>query len=136
MSLRAIFKKHSHIICYGFFGVLTTLANIAVYWLMAHVLKLEILPSTIIAWIVAVLFAYLTNRTWVFHSGAQNGQAIIREAASFFLCRLSTGVVDWGLMLVCIEILNWNDLITKLIANVIVIILNYVFSKVIVFRRR
>ena len=94
------------------------------------------MPSTVIAWVLAVLFAYVTNRKWVFHSKAVTRQEIVREGISFYLCRLGTGVLDWLGMYVMVDVLHWNDLIVKIAVNIIVIILNYVASKLIVFRKK
>ena len=87
------------------------------------------MPSTIIAWILAVLFAYVTNRKWVFKSKAQNRREIIREACYFFTCRLATGIVDWGSMFLFVTILQLNDMFSKVVANIVVILLNYIASK-------
>jgi putative flippase GtrA len=128
------FEAYKDIIYYLIFGGLTTLVNIVVYWLMAHPLGIMTVPSSVIAWIASVTFAYLTNRKWVFHSTADTGAAIAKEAVYFFLCRLSTGVFDWIFMYVTVDLLNWNDLYMKVIANVIVIVLNYVASKLLIFK--
>ena len=128
--------KYSDMIPYLIFGVLTTLVNIAAYWLLAHPLGLPTVPSTVIAWVLAVLFAYVTNRKWVFHSEATTRQEIIKEGVSFYLCRLGTGVLDWLGMYVMVVVLHWNDLIVKVALNIVVIVLNYVASRLIVFRKK
>ena len=133
--IKKLYQKYSDMIPYLIFGVLTTLVNIASYWLLAHPLGLPTVPSTVIAWVLAVLFAYVTNRKWVFHSKAVTRQEIIREGISFYLCRLGTGVLDWLGMYVMVDVLHWNDLIVKIAVNIVVIVLNYVASKLIVFRK-
>ena len=130
-----LFFKYKDIISYLFFGVCTTLVNVLSYWICAHPLKLNTMVSTIIAWILAVLFAYLTNRKWVFHSNATSVQEITREILSFFGCRLATGVLDWACMFIFVQLLAWNDVIVKFGANVLVIILNYVASKLFIFKK-
>lgn len=135
-KLKALYQKYKDIIPYGVFGVLTTLVNIAVYWLMAHPLHCTTMPSTITAWAASVLFAYVTNRKWVFHSEARTVSEVAKEAVSFFACRLATGVVDWLFMFVFVDLLHFHDVAMKVIANVAVIILNYVASKLIVFRKK
>ena len=133
--IKKLYEKYSDMIPYLIFGVLTTLVNIASYWLLAHPLGLPTVPSTVIAWVLAVLFAYVTNRKWVFHSEAKTRQEIIKEGVSFYLCRLGTGILDWAGMHLMVDVLHWNDLIVKIALNVVVIILNYVASKLIIFRK-
>lgn len=99
-------------------------------------LSLNTMASTIIAWALAVLFAYITNRKWVFHSEAKSDKEIIREVISFYGCRVVTGIVDWACMFVLVELLAWNDVFVKFSANVLVIILNYIASKVVIFKKR
>lgn len=134
--MRKLIVRYKDVIPYVVFGVLTTAINIAVYWIMAHPLKMETMPSTAIAWVIAVLFAYLTNRKWVFHSEAHMPQEIFREIVSFFACRIATGVVDWGCMLIFVDMLHFNDVVIKAAANILVIILNYVASKLVIFRHK
>ena len=134
--LMQLIKKYKDILLYGIFGVLTTVVNIATYWVAAHPLGLSVMVSTIIAWIAAVLFAYVTNRKWVFHSQAQGTKEIVQELVSFFACRLATGVVDWACMFIFVDLLHFNDVIIKAAANVLVIILNYVASKLVIFKHK
>ena len=132
--IKTIFTKYKDVIPYLFFGVCTTLVNVAAYWIASHLLKIDTMVSTVIAWILAVLFAYVTNRKWVFHSTASGRSAIIKEMVAFFLARLATGVVDWLCMFVFVEVLSWNDVIIKTGANILVIILNYIASKLLIFK--
>ena len=134
--LRKLFIKYKDIIAYLFFGGCTTLVNIAVYWLLAHPAGMATVPANVLAWVAAVLFAYLTNRTWVFHSQATTRQEITREILSFFGCRLATGVLDWVMMFVCVDLLHMNDMIIKILANILVILLNFVASKRIIFKKK
>ncbi len=133
-KIKALYQKYKDILLYGIFGVLTTLLNIVVYWVMAHPLSLPTMPSTIAAWLAAVFFAYITNRKWVFHSEAHTWKEIIKEVGSFFSCRLATGAVDWLCMLIFVDVLQFNDDVIKAGANVLVIILNYIASKMIIFK--
>ena len=135
MNIRKIFEKYKDIIPYLFFGVCTTAVNIVVYWLMAHMLESSTMVSTIIAWVIAVFFAYMTNRKWVFHSTASTKKAVMRELISFFVCRIGTGIVDWLCMWFFVEGLHINDVAVKTAANVLVIILNYAASKLVIFKK-
>ena len=136
MNLKELFCKYSHIIAYGVFGVLTTLVNIVVYWIMAHVFHLGTIPSTLVAWVSAVLFAYVTNRKWVFHSEASGRKSILKELVSFFAGRIATGVLDWVCMYVFVDVLHINDMFIKVSVNILVIILNYVASKLVIFKKK
>lgn len=134
-TIKELLYRYRDMIAYLIFGGLTTAVNIVSYWILAHLCSLGVMGSTVIAWILSVMFAYVTNRTWVFHSEARGMQAIFGEMLSFFSCRLATGIVDWVCMLVFAKILGWWDLGVKVAANVLVIILNYLASKWVIFRR-
>lgn len=136
LDFKQLYKKYENIILYLFFGICTTLVNIGAYWVSAHLLSLNIMSSTLIAWLLAVLFAYTTNRKWVFHSKSKGCNAILIEILSFFACRLATGLVDWLCMFIFVGMLTWNDMFIKSAANILVIILNYVASKLVIFKKR
>ena len=133
--IRKYWDKYKDVILYLIFGGLTTVVNIAVYWICVHILGTGVMFGTVAAWALAVLFAYLTNRTMVFHSSAAGAQAVLKEIVSFFGCRLGTGVVDWVIMFVFVTVLHFNDMIVKIAANIIVIVLNYVLSKFVIFKK-
>lgn len=132
--LKDMLIKYRSFILYAFFGVCTTLVNIIVYYICSYVLNLSTIISTAISWFLAVLFAYVTNREWVFESHVSNTKEVTKEITSFFSCRLLTGLLDTGIMYICVDILNWNDMIIKMISNILVIVLNYVASKLIIFK--
>ena len=133
MRISELFQRYKSQILYLFFGGCTTLVNVAVYGLCAHGADLSTTLSIVIAWAASVLFAYLTNRTWVFDSQVHTAGDILREMGSFFLSRLATGVLDWAIMYVCVDRLGLPDMPIKLLSNVVVVILNYVISKLIIF---
>ena len=119
------------LILYLIFGILTTIVNIVVYLIFAKFLNIDYIISNIFAWFFSVLFAYVTNRIWVFERKTNN---IIKEATLFYGGRVFSGVLDTGFMYLFIDILFINDFISKIIIQVIVVIVNYVFSKFIVFK--
>ena len=131
----ALLKEHRELITYGIVGVLTT----AVSWLASFILKLflddQILwKNTVIntlSWIAAIAFAYPANRKYVF---ASKNSRIVRECAEFVGSRLATGVMEIGLMAVAVNALGINFWVSKITVSVIVIISNYVLSKLLVFR--
>lgn len=135
MKIQKLFEKYKDVLPYLFFGVCTTIVNVIVYWIAAYPLRLPIMPSTVIAWFLAVFFAYVTNRKWVFRSEAKELKKIVREAISFLGCRLATGIIDWMCMLLFVDILSMNDIIIKLMANILVIVLNYAASKLVIFKK-
>ena len=122
------------LILYGIFGVLTTVINIVAYWFTTRVAGIAVVPSTAIAWTVAVFFAYWSNRNFVFHSSAHTFSDILTEAASFFAARITTGIIDIVIMYVFVDVLGLHDVVVKVASNILVIILNYVFSKILVFK--
>lgn len=132
--LNYLYIKYKSVIWYVFFGGCTTLVNIVMYAVCARVLSCGTATSNIVAWIISVLFAYVTNRKWVFNSSVSNTREVFKEIISFVSCRLLTGGIDLIIMIVSVDILDSNDLIMKIISNIVVIILNYVASKKIVFR--
>lgn len=134
--IEELLKKYKDVILYVFFGVCTTVVNTVVYWFCAHPLKFPVVPSTVMAWFFAVLFAYVTNRKWVFHSEAVGRRAVTKEIISFYICRLATGVVDWACMYIFVELIHQNDIVVKVLVNIAVIVLNYVASKLVIFRKK
>ena len=124
-------RLDKELVLYVIFGTFTFLVNIIVYFLFENVLGVNYIISNIIAWFFSVLFAYITNRIWVFESKSPD---ILKEMSLFFGGRIFSGVVDTGLMYLFIDILTIGDLISKIVVQIIVIILNYVFSKLIVFK--
>jgi len=129
-----LFEKYKGIILYIIFGGLTTCINIIVYYICSYVLSMSTVASNIVAWILSVLFAYVTNRLWVFESQVQDLQGLVREIVSFFSCRLATGVLDIVLMYIFVDLLLFPGIIMKCISNVLVIVLNYVASQMIIFK--
>lgn len=119
------------VISYLIFGILTTLVNIVVYTICNDVLQIQYLISNAIAWIVSVLFAYFTNRKYVFES---HNSSIINELVKFIGARVSTGIMDMILMWLFVDVLSMQSMISKIIVNVVVVILNYIFSKLFVFQ--
>ncbi|HWP96460.1 MAG TPA: GtrA family protein [Syntrophomonadaceae bacterium] len=128
------YRKYRTIALYLAFGGLTTLVNIITYFSLTKILGVQYIASNVAAWITSVLFAYVTNRLFVFASKGKGLIFIIRECSAFIGCRMFSGLVDTTTMYVMIDLLHFNDLFVKIIANISVIILNYGFSKRVVFQ--
>lgn len=133
-KIQKLLIKYKSFLLYVFFGGCTTLVNIIAYAICARAFHLGTVISNIVAWILAVTFAYVTNRSIVFESEAREKKAVIGELISFFSCRLLTGGLDLLMMYVFVDMVGVNDLIMKIISNIIVIILNYIASKLLIFR--
>lgn len=134
-QIKNLYIKYKEIINYLIFGVLTTIVNFVVYFIFARVIGLEEILSNTIAWILSVLFAYITNKIYVFDSKNTSVIQIIKEVTSFVGCRILSGVIDVVLFAFLVKTLNMNDLIVKFINQVIVTVMNYVFSKLIIFKK-
>ncbi len=133
---RELFEKYRSQILYVFFGGCTTLVNLGVYHLCYRILGIANVPSTVIAWLLAVIFAFITNKIWVFDSKSRAGNVLFHEIWSFFAARIATGLLDVGIMYLAVDVMHWNDTLWKLISNVIVIILNYVASRLFIFKKK
>lgn len=135
-KIRELAVKYRSMILYVFFGAMTTLVNMAAYWLCFDVTGIPNVPSTVIAWVLAVSFAFVTNKLWVFDSKSWDTKTLRHEIPSFFGARLLTGLLDVGIMYVTVDVLGWNAMLWKLVSNVIVIILNYIASKLVIFKKK
>lgn len=121
-------------ILYIIFGVLTTVLNFLVYIVFTRIFEANFLISNAVAWLSAVIFAFVTNKIYVFNSTDYNIGFIIKEFSEFTISRIFTGLLDIGLLYLFVSIIHMNDLISKIIIGVIITILNYVISKMYVFR--
>ncbi len=131
-----LYKKHKEKILYLFFGGVTTMVNIGCYWCTTRLLHIEEMPSTWIAWVAGVLVAYVTNKIWVFESKARGFKDFLKEVTSFVAFRVLTGAMDFGIMFIFVEKLHFHDLVMKTLSNVLVIIGNYIASKLVIFKKK
>ena len=130
--LEPIFSEE--VIGYLVFGVLTTLVNIAAFGILSSRMRIPELIANVLAWILSVLFAYFTNRLFVFQSSADRTGVLLREAGLFFAARLLSLGVDESGMALCLYVLRWDKMFAKVLMNVIVVVLNYFASKMLIFR--
>ena len=129
-----LFQKYKAVILYLFFGGCTTVINIVTYFVCDNYLSMGNIPSNIVAWVLAVVVAYVTNKIWVFESRCSDRKELIKEMANFFNCRILTGVVDLLIMYIGVDILHYNNLVIKVLANIFVFVSNYIASKVLIFK--
>lgn len=128
------YKKHKEFLLYMFFGAGTTVVSIGTYWLFDGVLGVNELIANVISWIFAVTFAYITNRKWVFAHNARGAKNIISEIFKFFSARGFTLLLEEAILFIFVTLLKCNSLLVKSAAQVLVILLNYIFSKRVVFK--
>lgn len=134
-KLIPLYKKHSEIISYAFFGGLTTLTNIVSYWILARAFGVDAILATMVAWLISVIFAYITNRIFVFKSRKTGFIAICIELSLFIACRIFSGLVDIAIMYVFVKQMLLYDILIKILSNIIVIVLNFVLSKMLIFKK-
>lgn len=130
----AWFHKYKEGLLYLFFGGCTTLVNIISFMVLRE-FHIERYVSNVIAWIASVLFAFITNKLFVFESRGKKFKESLKEAISFFSFRLLSLLFDMGIMYLLIDILSVNELISKILSNIFVIIINYIFSKLFIFKK-
>ena len=131
-----LFHKYYDILAYLVFGVLTTVVNYLVYLPCYNLLGMKAVVSNVIAWAVAVAFAYLTNKPFVFRSHDWSAHTVIPELTKFVGCRVASGAMESVIIFLTVDLFGWNGNIWKLLTSVLVVILNYIGSKLLVFRNR
>ncbi len=131
-----LYKKYEEIINYLIVGVLTTLVSIVAYFIFAKIFGINYLISNVISWIISVAFAYVTNKLFVFKDKEKDKKQVLIQVYQFVKYRLLSLIIDVFLMYVFVELIKLNDMIAKVINQVIVIVLNYVFSKLFVFKSK
>lgn len=135
-KIRMLIRKHYDILAYLFFGVLTTAVNYVVYLPCYNLLHISAAVSNVIAWIAAVAFAYLTNKPFVFKSHDWSAKTVLPELTKFVGSRIVSGALETAIIFLTVDLMHWNGNMMKLVTSVLVVILNYVASKLIVFRER
>lgn len=134
-KIRGLIIKYWDILTYLVFGVLTTIVNYLVYIPLYNGAGLSATVSNAIAWVVAVAFAYVTNKPFVFRSHDWSMKTVIPELSKFVGCRVGSGAIETAILFVTVDLLGWNGNIWKLVTSVLVVVLNYIGSKLIVFRK-
>ena len=134
-KLKALMEKHRDVLSYLFFGVLTTAVNYVVYLPCYNVLGLSGSVSNAIAWAAAVVFAYVTNKPFVFRSLDWSAKTVIPELTRFVGCRVGSGALETAIIFLTVDILLWNGNVMKGLTSVLVVVLNYIGSKLLVFKK-
>lgn len=133
--IRILFEKYHNLITYLFFGALTTLVNFLVYFPLYNWVNLSGTFSNILAWFAAVAFAFLTNKPFVFQSNDWSSKTVVPELIKFVGCRISSGLLETISIYFFVDMLLWNGNWVKIAVSILVVVLNYVFSKMLVFKK-
>ncbi|MCL2367440.1 MAG: GtrA family protein [Oscillospiraceae bacterium] len=136
--LKQLLKKAlvREVIVYVFFGVLTTAVSFGAFVLFERIMDLPWAVANTLSHLLAILFAFVTNKIWVFQARDYAPRKVISEFLKFLSSRLLSYVVDMGLLALLIEVLRYDPLLSRVGTTVIIVVLNYVMSKVIVFRKK
>jgi len=135
-KIKELFNQYKEIINYLIFGVLTTLVNYITYLILAKLLNIDYMVSTVVSQIISIIFAYVTNKLFVFKTKDLSTKQLLQEMVSFFGFRIISLLLDMGFMYLFVDILHLNDTIMKLVSNVLIVIANYVFSKLFIFKKK
>lgn len=136
-KIKELYLKYKEIINYLVFGGLTTVVNFVTYYITARIIGIEEVTSSSISWFCSVLFAYITNKLFVFESKSNSKKEFFKEMISFFLARIASGILcDVGTFALMVKVFNVNDIIAKIVTQIMVVIVNYVFSKLIIFKKK
>ena len=134
--IKNLWFKYKELFFYGVFGVGATVINIVSYRVLANTFgKKYFLIANIIAWILAFIFAFITNKLFVFGSKSWEAQIAMKEFVGFLSARLATGILDTVLMWLFVSIISLDDTLSKIIINILVIIINYIASKFFIFKK-
>ncbi|MDN4079274.1 GtrA family protein [Paenibacillus polymyxa] len=129
-------KLGKELVNYVVFGILTTIINLIIYALFTKVLGADYKLSITVAWLISMIFAFVTNKLYVFKKNDSQLTSLPKEFSLFFLIRLSSLCLDFILMIVLIQNVRMDDFLAKIIVNFIVIAVNYLASKYLVFMKR
>lgn len=134
--MKNLYLKYKELISYIFWGVATTVVNYVVYFLCTRLFQINYLASNVISWIAAVAFAFLVNKLFVFASTSWARKTVFAELWKFVSARILSGALETGILFVFVSLLHMPDGIVKIAAGVIVVILNYIISKLFIFRKK
>ncbi len=136
-TIKGLYFNYKEIVNYLVFGGLATLVNFISYYIFARVIGIDEVISSGLSWLCSVIFAYITNKIFVFESETKSKRQLLKECVSFFLARIISGILcDVGTFALMVRVFNINDIFSKIVTQVMVVIVNYIFSKFIVFRKK
>lgn len=131
-----LLRKYQDILAYLVFGVLTTVVNFFVYYPLTNLLSMNATLANVIAWAVSVAFAFLTNKPFVFKSNDWSASVVIQELSMFIGTRVGSGALETAMIFLLVDCLSLDGNIVKIAVSGLVVIINYVGSKLLVFRKK
>lgn len=136
-TIQGLYYQYKEIINYLVFGGLATIVNFVSYYLFARLLGIDEVISSGLSWFASVLFAYITNKLFVFESKTNTIKDFLKEMTTFFLARVLSGILcDVGTFALMVKVFHINDIFSKIVTQVMVVIVNYVFSKFFIFKNQ
>ena len=130
-----VLKENKEILNYLIFGVLTTVVNYVSYFAATKLFGINYLVANVIAWFISVVFAYVTNKFWVFENKSVEVKALVKEIFLFVSARVMSGGIETLFLFIFVSLLGFDDGVIKIIASVFVVVFNYFFSKLIIFKK-
>ncbi|ARW08769.1 Cell wall teichoic acid glycosylation protein [Bacillus atrophaeus] len=128
-------KQYREMIMYIIMGIFTTAVNISSFYILVEILDTDYKTATVIAWILSVLFAYITNKIYVFQQKTSDMRSLMRELTAFFSVRLLSLGIDLGMMILLVSQFHTNETLAKILDNVVIVAVNYIASKWLVFKK-
>ena len=134
-KIKELYIKYKEIINYLIFGVLTTLINFIAFFIF-NKLNVELLINNVLSWIIAVTFAYITNKIFVFESKTSNKIELFKEIILFYSCRIFSLLVEEAMLFILVQKMGIYEYIIKIIAQIVIIIMNYLLSKLLASKNK
>lgn len=131
-----MYRKYEEGINYLFWGGVAFVLSMVLFYIFANIMMLDEQIANIITWVICVIFAYLTNRTFVFKSKTTGAKAVTKEFVDFTAARLATLVLENAVLFICIDLFLWHNMLAKLLGQFLVIVSNYVLSKLWIFKKK
>ena len=136
-KIKELYTKYKEIINYLVFGVLSTVVNFVTYYITARFIGIDEVISSGISWFCSVTFAYITNKVFVFESKTNTSREFVKEMITFYLSRVLSGALcDVGTFALMVKVLHINDIVSKIVTQVMVVIVNYILSKLVIFKKK
>ena len=134
--MKRLFQKYRQLCSYVFWGTGTTIVNYGVYFLCTELFQIHYLTSNVIAWTISVIYAFIVNKLLVFASKSWEPSIALKELFQFVSARLLSGILETALLFIFVDFFHFGDAITKILASVVIVIINYFVSKKLIFKHR